>query len=307
MSKFDYFAKFDFSIFPYKTTFWVCRNFGKILMTTKFFEKSETSKLPRTSDGGWFESSCDAHDAIDAFARSSRCRLTASLASSLSRGDAAASSRYCWIRVVIDVGMLDDCLIVPTSRELEDRGMPSPLNPFSARGHHQAVCVGLPISTTPLRSFSELFCPERCVFVALPLPPRPPPRPFFPLPKPRPPPFPGLPPPRPPPLPICEFESLYQQSSDLWPNFLHVLHWPSNRTVPLPPLPPLRLPPLPLFPRRCAAEPGGAHTGGLRPHKACTPVGNKAQCCIAGEKHARCRKTICPPATGLHCNLSPCD
>ena len=63
----------------------------------------------------------------------------------------------------------------------------------------------------------------------------------------------------------------------------------------------------PHFPRRCAAEPGGAHTGGLRPHKACTPVGNKAQCCIAGEKHARCRKTICPPATGLHCNLSPCD
>ena len=61
------------------------------------------------------------------------------------------------------------------------------------------------------------------------------------------------------------------------------------------------------FPRRCAAEPGGAHTEGLRPHKACTPVGNKAQCCIAGEKHARCRKTICPPATGLHCNLSPCD
>ena len=39
----------------------------------------------------------------------------------------------------------------------------------------------------------------------------------------------------------------------------------------------------PRFPRRCAAEPGGAHTGGLRPHKACTPVGNKAQCCIAGE------------------------
>ena len=29
------------------------------------------------------------------------------------------------------------------------------------------------------------------------------------------------------------------------------------------------------FPRRCAAEPGGAHTGGLRPHKACTPIGNK--------------------------------
>jgi len=40
----------------------------------------------------------------------------------------------------------------------------------------------------------------------------------------------------------------------------------------------------PPFPRRCAAEPGRAHTGGLRPHKACTPVGNKAQCCIAGEK-----------------------
>ena len=39
----------------------------------------------------------------------------------------------------------------------------------------------------------------------------------------------------------------------------------------------------PRFSRRCAAEPGGAHTGGLRPHKACTPVGNKAQCCIAGE------------------------
>ena len=62
----------------------------------------------------------------------------------------------------------------------------------------------------------------------------------------------------------------------------------------------------PHFPRRCAAEPGGAHTGGLRPHKACTPIGNKRSA-VLPEKHARCRKTICPPATGLHCNLSPCD
>ena len=43
------------------------------------------------------------------------------------------------------------------------------------------------------------------------------------------------------------------------------------------------LKPFSLFSRRCAAAPGGAHTGGLRPHKACTPIGNKAHCCIAGE------------------------